>query len=314
MPSFYDFYFDSSTGKNKIHARKCVPDGEPRAIIQINHGIAEHIERYDSFMNFLAENGFLVVGEDHLGHGQSVNSQEDLGFFNEEDGWNCVVSDINKLRSIIREGHENIPYIMFGHSMGSFLTRTYIIKYPENYDLCILSGTGNQLKPIVYSGYALASLLTKKNGPRGDGNTLNNIAFGNFNDKIPGHSTEFDWLSRDAENVQKYIDDPLCGFVAKTSLYRDMMSGIKFVTNQENINTMNVNAPVLFVSGDADPVGEYGKGVNRAYKAFCKAGLQDVTIRLYPGGRHEILNETNRDEVFAEILQWINIKLQKIDK
>lgn len=313
MPSFKDFYFDSSTGKNKIHARQCTPDTAPRAIIQIVHGIAEYIDRYDSFMNFLAENGFLVVGEDHLGHGKSVDNSEDLGFFAEENGWDCVLNDMDKLRSIAREGHEDIPYIFFGHSMGSFLTRTYIIKHPDNYDACILSGTGHQLKPVIIAGSTLASAVAKKNGPRGDGKLLDKIAFGSYNKKIYGSTTPFDWLSRDCENVQKYIDDPLCGFVAKAGLYRDMMGGIKFVTKQENINKMNVNPPVLFVSGDADPVGDYGAGVNRAYKAFCKAGLHDVTIRLYPGGRHEIVNEINREEVFDDILKWLNAKLDKMN-
>lgn len=310
MPSFKDFYFDSSTGKNRIHARQCTPDGEPRAVVQIAHGIAEHIERYDDFARFLAENGFVVVGNDHLGHGKSASTPDELGFFAESDGWNYVVKDIGRLHELTQAQYPGLPYIFFGHSMGSFLTRTYIIKHPNDPDLVILSGTGHQIKPLVYSGYAAASAVVKAKGPRADGRFLNDLAFGTYNKKVPFPMTEFDWLSQDYEMVRKYINDPLCGFVAKASLYRDLMSGVKFVTDPKNIDAMNKETPVYFMSGDKDPVGDYGKGVERAYKAFCKAGLKDVFMRLYPEGRHEILNELNRQQVYQDVLDWINQRLQ----
>lgn len=312
MPSFQDLYFDSSTGKNRIHARKCLPEQRPRAVIQIAHGIAEYIDRYDPFMSFLAENGFVVVGNDHLGHGRSAAGPEELGFFDERDGWNRVLDDMDRLRDITRMEYPDLPYIFFGHSMGSFLTRTYIIKNPEKYDAVILCGTGHMVKPLVLSGYALSSAVVKKNGPRADGQLLNDIAFGAYNRKVPFPMTDFDWLSRDYELVKKYIDDPLCGFAAKAGLYRDMMGGILFVTDQRNIDKMNKQPPVYFMSGDKDPVGDYGKGVSRAYKAFCRAGIKDVFMRLYPGGRHEILNETNRAQVFQDTLDWLNSKLAEL--
>lgn len=312
MPIFQDFYFSSSTGMNRVHARKCLPDGAPRAVIQIAHGIAEYIERYDDFMSFLAENGFVVAGNDHLGHGKTAESLSDLGFFAPEHGWDSVVKDMDRLREIMRAQYPDLPYIFFGHSMGSFLTRTYIIKNPGKYDAVILSGTGHQSKALVLAGLAAAKAAVKLGGPRADGKLLNDMAFGTYNRKVPFPMTDFDWLSRDYENVKKYIADPLCGFVAKASLYRDMMGGIKFVTDQKNIALMNKEAPVYFMSGDKDPVGDYGAGVERAYRAFCSAGLRDVFIRLYPGGRHEMLNETNREQVFADVLDWLNEKLPKI--
>lgn len=312
MPSFQDFYFPSSTGKNSIHARKCTPDGTPRAVIQIAHGIAEHINRYDPLMEFLANNGFVVAGNDHLGHGQSAASPEELGFFAEDKGWYRVVDDMDTLRGIMHTEYPELPYIFFGHSMGSFLTRTYIIKNPDKYDAVILSGTGHQVKPLVLAGYAAANVVVKLHGPRSDGKMLNDIAFGTYNKKIPFPTTEFDWLSRDYENVKAYIADPLCGFVGKASLYRDLMTGVKFVTDQSNIDKMSKEQPVYFMSGDGDPVGDYGKGVERAYKAFCHAGIKDVFMRLYPGGRHEMLNETNRDEVFSDILNWLNSKMETL--
>lgn len=309
MPIFNDFFFTSSDEISRIHARECVPDGEPRAIIQIAHGIAEHIRRYDEFMQFLAENGFLVVGNDHLGHGKSYEGEEDKGIFAEQGGWQLVVRDMDKLRTYMRKRYPDLPYVFFGHSMGSFLTRTYLIDNPEKYDAAIISGTGNLGLPMVLAGYTLANILTKLNGPRGSGDLLDKIAFGSYNDKIENPRTRFDWLSRDSEVVDKYIADPNCGFVAKLSLYRDMMGGIKYIINQKNIDRMNKERPIYFMSGDQDPVGEYGAGVQRAYDAFCKAGLRDVMIRLYPGGRHEMLNETNKADVYRDILCWLNEKL-----
>ena len=312
MPKFVDFTFPSSTGKNTIHARKCVPDGDVRAVVQIEHGIAEHINRYDDFMFFLAENGILAVGDDHLGHGQSIRKEEEKGIFAESNGWDYVLRDVDELRNLTRKDYPDVPYIFFGHSMGSFIVRTYLIRNPGKYDAAIISGTGHQSKGLVFAGYAAANLLTRIKGPAAPGDMLNNMAFGSYCDKITDPRTPFDWLSRDEKNVDKYIEDPLCGFVAKVSLYRDMMAGIRIVTDQSNIDKMNKQAPVYFMSGDSDPVGDYGVGVERAYKAFCDAGLKDVSMKLYPGGRHEMLNELNREEVKRDILNWINEKLKKI--
>ena len=311
MPEFRDFYYPSSTGKNQIHARICTPDGTPKAVVQIAHGIAEHIDRYEDFMRFLAENSYVAVGNDHLGHGKSAATPDELGIFAEENGWNYVIEDMKKLRDQIKEQYPDLPYVFFGHSMGSFLTRTFLIKYPALYDAAILSGTGQQSAALVNGGYLAAQLLTKKNGPRSSGQTLNDMAFGSYCMRIENPRTPFDWLSRDNDTMDRYIADPLCGFICKTSLYRDMMGGLKFLTDQKNINKMNRNAPVYFMSGAEDPVGDYGKGVEKAYKAFCRAGLTDVMIRLYPGGRHEMLNELNRSEVMQDILSWLNDRIKK---
>ena len=281
-------------------------------MIQIEHGIAEHINRYDDFACFLAENGFVVVGDDHLGHGQTITDPADLGFFADSDGWNYVVKDMDKLRDLMHREYPDLPYIFFGHSMGSFLTRTYLIEHPDKYDAAIISGTGQQGKALVFAGYTAANLMVRKLGARGDGQKLNDMAFGSYCKKIPNPRTPFDWLSRDAANVDKYIEDPLCGFVAKVSLYRDMMSGIRFIGNQKNVDKMNKEAPIYFMSGEEDPVGDYGAGVEKAYKSFCDAGIKDVMIRLYPGGRHEMLNEINRQDVYRDILKWLNDKMKKI--
>ena len=310
MPEIRDFYFPSTNGKNKILARICTPDKPPKAVVQIAHGIAEHISRYDPFMFFLAENGYVAVGNDHLGHGLSAENEDGLGIFDTQNGWTYAVDDMKALRDQVRQEFHDIPYIFFGHSMGSFLTRTYLIRYPDQYDAAILSGTGQQSPALINAGFFAANLLTLLRGPGADGKLLNDMAFGSCCKKIDNPRTPFDWLSTNEENVDRYIADPLCGFVAKCSMYRDMMGGLKFLTKQSNIDKMNKDAPIYFMSGAEDPVGDYGAGVEKAYRAFCDAGLHDVTMKLYPGGRHEMLNETNREEVMQDILAWLD---QRVD-
>ena len=309
MPTFKDFYFNSSTGKNKIHARMCVPDAEPRAIVQIIHGIAEYIDRYDEFMSFLADNGIIAVGTDHLGHGKSIESEEQTGFFAYDNGWDYVVRDEEVLRLAMHENYPELPIIVFGHSMGSFMTRTLLIRYPDAFNAAIISGTGNQGAALVNGGLIMGNLVTGLKGAHHYSKFLNNLAFGSYNKIYDNPKTEYDWLSRDEANVQKYIDDPLCGFIPSCSLFRDMMTGVKFITNKKNLTAMNKDMPVYFMSGDMDPVGECGKGVQKAYNNFLEAGMKDVSIKLYPGGRHEMLNEINKDEVYTDILAWLGSKI-----
>lgn len=307
MAKIEEFFYPSANGINRVHAVKVTPEnGQIKGVVQIAHGIAEHIGRYEEFMCFLADNGFAVFGNDHLGHGKSYSTEIQKGFFALKDGWNTVVKDMVKLHDIAKEQYPEVPYIMFGHSMGSFLTRTYIIDYPDKYDLAILSGTGHQGKLLLMSGCAIANLLCRINGENSDGKALNDIAFGSYLNKIPNAKTPFDWLSTVDENVRKYINDENCGFVAKTGLYRDMMNGIKYITDQDNINKMCKEKPVYFMSGSDDPVGDYGKGVEKAYNCFKKACLTDVKMRIYPNGRHEMLNESNKEQVYKDILDWIN--------
>lgn len=309
MPTFKDFYFNSSTGKNKIHARMCVPDTEPRAIVQIIHGIAEYIDRYDEFMSFLADNGIIAVGTDHLGHGKSIESEEQTGFFAYENGWDYAVRDEEVLRLAMHENYPELPIIVFGHSMGSFMARTLLIRYPDAFNAAIISGTGNQSSALVNGGLFMGNLVTGLKGAHHYSKFLNNLAFGSYNKIYENPKTEYDWLSRDEANVQKYIDDPLCGFIPTCSLFRDMMTGVKFITNKKNLTAMNKDMPVYFMSGDMDPVGECGKGVQKAYNNFLEAGMKDVSIKLYPGGRHEMLNEINKDEVYYDILTWLGSKI-----
>ncbi|MBR5261273.1 MAG: alpha/beta hydrolase [Oscillospiraceae bacterium] len=310
MPTFSEFTFLSCNEKTNIRVRRCDPDTDPIGIVQIAHGIAEHVERYDDFANFLASNGYIVVANDHLGHGKSITCEDDLGFFAENGGWELAVGDMHKLHETMREEYPKLPYIFFGHSMGSFLTRTYMIRYRANYDAVILSGTGQQPKALVAAGLAMGKLESKRKGARYKSEMLNKLAFGTYNDGFTAPRTISDWLSRDEAEVDKYIADPLCGYIPSAGLFTDMMTGIAFISNPRNVSRMKKDLPVYFMSGDKDPVGENGKGVLRAYRSFLKAGMTDVTMKLYHDGRHEMLNELNKSEVYDDILDWItnNIK------
>ena len=308
MSAFTDYSFLSSNGKTEIHVRRCTPDGKIVGIVQIAHGIAEHVERYDAFASYLAENGYLVVANDHLGHGKSISDESDLGFFAEHGGWELAVGDMRKLYEQTHAEFPELPYFLFGHSMGSFLTRTYIIKYRSGLAGAVICGTGQQAAPIVAGGKLLGKMECRKNGATYKSEKLNKLAFGNYNNCFEVRRTVCDWLSRDNAAVDKYIEDPLCGFIPSAGLFTDMMEGIQFIGSQKNIARMNKDLPIFFISGDMDPVGENGKGVIRVYNAFLKAGMSDVTMKLYHECRHELLNELNRDEVMKDILDWLQSK------
>lgn len=309
MPSFRDFYFSSSTGNDQIHARICMPDGEPKAIVQIAHGIAEYIERYDDFMSFLAENGFIAVGNDHLGHGKSFVNEGDMGYLADKDGWWHIVDDVEILRVLMNHKYPKLPQVIFGHSMGSFVARSHLIRYPGAFDAAIISGTGNQGKALVKGGLTMGNLVKAFNGAHHYSNFLNNLAFGTYNKIYENPRTDYDWLTRNEAIVDKYIADPLCGFVPSCGLFLDMMVGVDFITEKSNLKDMKKDVPVFFVSGTMDPVGERGKGVMKAYNNFKKAGMKDVEIRLYVDGRHEMLNEINNEEVYTDILKWLKRKI-----
>lgn len=310
MPEQKEFYFPSSTGKNQIYVRMWIPDGdvEIKGTVQLSHGIAEGIDRYDDFAQFLAKNGYAVIGNDHLGHAKSISDPSEKGFFAEENGWAYVVADLKGIYNQVRELFPNIPHVLFGHSMGSFLARTYIIKYPTDFDACVLSGTGNQASIVVNTGYSIANSQVKKNGPHGDGTKMANLSMGGYNKGFDAKNGETAWLSRDKDVVAAYDANPDYGFTAQVSVYRDMLGGIKLVTDKDNIAKVNKNMPILVMSGSEDPVGEKGKGPKKCAEAYKKAGVKDVTLKLYPGGRHEMLNEINKEQVYDDILSWINSK------
>ena len=298
-----DVWFESC-GAGKIHG--CIWCGEemPKAVVQIVHGIAEHILRYEECAEYLVENGYAVVGEDHMGHGGSVAKGEDPGYFH--GGWFAAVEDTMKLMKIARQRFGDVPFFLFGHSMGSFMARTVLAKYPDSgISGCIICGTGWQSDALLAVSIPTAKLICKREGEKHPSELLHKLAFGSYNKRVEHQRTEYDWLTRDDRTVNAYIADPLCGFTASAGLMRDMLTGIAYIQTREALGAMNRQTPCFFIAGGDDPVGEYGKGVRKVADVFKKVGMKSVSIRIYPLCRHEILNEINREEVFEDVLEWI---------
>ena len=311
MTNMTEFTFLSTDGKTQLHGMRWEPDGgSVRAVLQICHGVAEHIARYDAFARYLNGLGIAVVGHDHLGHGLSLPEGGTPVYFGESNTWNTVVDDIYVLHQRIRLWYPDVPLCIMGHSMGSFLTRTYLIRYPGTVKAAIIMGTGWQPKAVIAGGMAVAKAVGAVVGENGTSDLVTNLAFGAYNKLFAPNRTSCDWLSADEGNVDAYMADPLCGADATVGLFRQMLSGIRFNQKLSNLRQMDPRIPVLFVAGEKDPVGDCGNGVRRTYQEFRRAGVQDCTLKLYPGLRHEILNErTQQQQIFEDIGQWLTSKL-----
>ena len=302
-----DFYYESK-GAGRIHGCRWTPEQPPVAVFQIIHGIAEYIERYDDFARYLNRLGFLVVAEDHMGHGKSISGEGIQGYFH--GGWFTAVEDSCQLLQDTRKEFPDLPYVLFGHSMGSFMTRTILEKYPDcGISAAVICGTGWQPKAVLNTGIGVCRLVCRQQGEKQPSKILEKLVFSNYNKKVEHPRTSYDWLTRDSGVVDRYLSDPLCGFTPTGCLMRELLTGIRY--EQEHLSAMKRDLPVLFIAGGDDPVGNYGKGVLQSAEAFRKAGMQDVSCKIYPLGRHEILNEINREEVYQDISSWLNGKLFK---
>ncbi len=298
----------ASAGGGEIHGVIWEPEGKPKAIVQLVHGIAEHVGRYADFAEVLCSHGFLVTAEDHMGHGGSICEKTPQGCFS--GGWTAAVEDVRRWMDRVREMYPGLPYILMGHSMGSFLARTFLYTYPDaGLKAAILSGTAWQPGLVLSAGQKMCAMEVKKVGAQTPSEKLQKLMFGSYNKRFGNVSSPNAWISSIPEEVRRYDEDPQCGFVPSTGLCRDMLDGIGRNQKKDNLEAMPKTLPVLFISGDMDPVGAYGKGVQAACNAFRKAGMQDVTIKLYPGGRHELLHETNREEVCDYLISWMEQKI-----
>ncbi len=298
--------YDSRDGKSKIYACKWIPDGEPKAIFQIIHGMAEHIARYEDFATYLCERSFLVMGEDHLGHGRTAainNSKK--GYFCKQHGDTVIVRDVHRLKKMVQSEYPGVPIFILGHSMGSFMIRNYMYRYGTGITGAIVMGTGHQPRGLLRVSRAIASVQGFIFGDDHTSNLINIMAFGSYNKRIKNARSHFDWLSRDEAQVQKYIDDPDCGFTFTVGGFKVLFKLLWKLTDSENLEQMPPELPVLMVSGDADPVGEYGEAVKKVYASYSELGMKDVTLKLYRDDRHEILNELDHDEVYADIYNWV---------
>lgn len=298
-----EFYYPSRDGVTKIHAIEWIPEGEVTAVLQMCHGMVEYIDRYHEFADFLTKHGVYVVGHDHLGHGKSVVSQEKLGFFHETDGNAYVIADIQQLRMQTAKKYPGVPYFIMGHSMGSFLVRQYLGLYSGGLSGAIIMGTGEQPSLVVNAGKLVCKIIAAIKGWDYRSKFVNNLAVGAYEKKLGAA-----WLSKNPENVKKYHEDPLCGFVFTVNAYYHMFSGIAKMNQQEKEGKVAKSLPLLFVAGKDDPVGNYGKGVENVYNKYKKCGYQDVQLKLYEEDRHEILNEEDKDVVFQDILTWLEIR------
>ena len=310
-PMRTDFYYESQCG-GRIHGCRWAPKDAPRAVLQIVHGIAEYVERYDDFANYLSAQGYLVVAEDHMGHGKSISERAPQGYFS--GGWSGAVEDTCRLMKDTMQEFPDVPYVLFGHSMGSFMARTILAKFPDSgINAAIICGTGWQSAAVLSAGRLACRLICTKDGEKNPSKFLQSMAFGGYNKKVEHPRTASDWLARNQKIVDAYEADPLCGFIPSAGLMRDMMDGIAYIQDEKNLANMKKNLPVFFIAGGDDPVGAYGKGVIQSANAFKRQGMEQVDMRIYPLCRHEILNEINKEEVYKDVAGWLETAVKKAD-
>ncbi len=302
-----DFTFPSIDGLHQVHAVRWEADDVPKkGIVQLTHGMCEYIGRYTDFAEFLCRNGYIVTGHDHLGHGQTAVNPDELGYFGESDGFMLLVEDVDGLRKLTQEKYPDLPYHLLGHSMGSFVSRIYITKHAEGLASATLVGTGNTPQFVVDIGRKLIGSEIEKHGRRYRSEKVNNMAFGSYGKEFVNEGVENAWLSRDRAIVDKYNADPFTQFMFTAGAYDDMFLGLVYLNNMDNIKKMPRDLPVLITAGDRDPVGNFGKAVKGLYETFKEIGMKNVELKLYHEGRHEILNEINRAEVYDDMLAWFD--------
>lgn len=302
----YELNFPASNGRHNIYASIwCDTDCKHyQAVVQLVHGMAEYILRYEDFAVYLARRGYVVCGNDHTGHGKSVDIKDDYGYFGrKENSWKYLIDDMNYLESMMRLKYPDLPYFMIGHGMGSLLAREYISAYGDDFNGAVFIGTCGP-KATVDFGIKLAGILASKH-PKEPGVLINKLAFGDNNKKIKNQRTEYDWISTDKEMVDKYVNDENSGFLFTYEGYYALFQLLKTVSKREWAESLPKNLPMMLISGKDDPVGDYGKGVKQVYNSLIKAGCTDVSIKLLYGARHEILNETRRDKVYGILYNWL---------
>lgn len=299
-----EFTFRSAGNRADIRAVRYEPETEVKAILQIAHGMVEFIDRYEGFAQYLTERGFLVTGNDHLGHGGSVNSQDEWGYFG-EDGNEVLIKDMHELTRITKEEYPDKPYFLLGHSMGSFYARQYICRYGDELNGAIIMGTGMEALAKIKAGMAVCKVIALFKGWKHRSKLVNDMSFGAYNKKFEPARTRMDWLTKDEKIVDWYLNEPRCTFVFTLNGYYNMFKGIANLYDKKLLDRIPKDLPVFFVSGQDDPVGTFGKEVEHSVQSLKDAGLKNVEMKLYPNDRHEILNETDKEDVYRDLYEWL---------
>lgn len=300
-----EFYIPSADGVHRLHVVLWEPDTEVKGVVQISHGMIEMIERYEDFALFLNHHGYAVIGNDHLGHGLTAGNNSDLGYFCPRNMSAIVVADLHRVTRCAKKKYKNVPYFMFGHSMGSFMVRRYLMRYGMDVDGAILAGTGGKSNLVLVTGKIVSNVFRLVLGDRYRSRLLKMNAFGTYQKRIPHPRTQSDWLTRDADVVDFCLSNKYCNYLFTVNGYRTLFDVLSFIQKKENIDRIPKETPILLMSGGQDPVGNYGKGVKKVYDSYKKAGIQDVSMKLYPDDRHELLNELNKDIVYQNVRKWL---------
>lgn len=303
-----EYIFKSSDKVSDIHTVIWKPQtSKIRGVIQISHGMSEHVYRYEQFAKYMTDNGFIVCGNDHLGHGKFNTKQK--GFMGEKDGYKYMVEDLNQVYNFMIVQYPGLPYFLIGHSMGSFLARYYCTLYGNELDGVIFSGTKGS-EPTIEFGLLLCNIMIFLGKGKSESKILNKVSFSSYSTKILSKKTDFDWLCSDENIVDEYIKDENCGFVFTYYAFKDLFKLLKYISASSFYKDFPKTLSTYLFSGAEDPVGNYSKGVKEVYKKLVDEGVSDVSIKLYEKGRHEMLNETNKLEVFDDVLKWIVSKIK----
>lgn len=291
----------------QIYVYKYLPeqDSRTKAVIQIVHGLMEHAARYERFAQSLTEAGYIVYASDLRGHGRTSKTQSELGYAG-HDSFNRMVKDLYEITQTIKTEHPNLPVIIFAHSMGSLLAQSYITKYGEEIEGLILSGTQGRQGFLPKVATLLAKLEMQKKGAKAPSKFLNELVFGQYNKAFHPARTDFDWLSRDEQEVDKYLNDPYCGGIPSVGLFYDLFRGIREMHKVENMRRIPIDLKTHLIWGEKDPVGNEGKSIYRLIKEYKRLGLKNLSYKCYKDGRHEMLNETNRAEVTNDLINWLD--------
>lgn len=298
-----DIFYPSTNGTDTIVSKIWKPENPVKGIVQISHGMCEYIDRYTEFARFLTGQGYLVCANNHLGHGASVSDTAQLGYFAKRGGDKFLIDDLHTLTNMMKIKYPGTPLVLFGHSMGSFIARNYVTKYGQDLDGVIFCGTSGP-NPGARAGKKLAAFECRRKGEFYRSPLLSQLAFGSYNKKYK-RRTKFDWLTREEAIVDAYIRDPYCNFTFTASAFHDLFTLLLRCSDPEWFSSYPKNLPTLLISGDMDPVGDYGKGVTYVYQTLVSAGVRDIRLKLYEDARHELLNETNRDEVCSDLVNWL---------